>query len=262
MNHNETSKSAVTNGQEAQPSSIDQTVMDLWKGLKPLVHTVRSMQVTVPYWKQSFDLLDAQPDHDTPLDDDALKAVRRIYSIFMPMSQARGRLAQALKAVEEAHQIVRNTFEGEVKAAYVDRLERHRQETEALIALYGQIPTMPDCPSSLRVELLTQLLHSFDELYEQISGLRLNLDGRTLPEGFYLELLNTQAEVFEQREMLVNWRANPRQYMSAAYGQFVVSFAATVSTIEKLANNAQFECQERGFKFYNRAGPVRIERIA
>jgi hypothetical protein len=262
MNNNQPSKPADTLAQSTPSSADDQTVMELWKGLRPLVQTVRSMQVEVPFFKQSFDLLDTLPDHDSVLSDDDLKAVRRTYSIFRPMSQARGRLAQALKMVEEARQIVLHTFEGDDKAAYFDRLERHRQETEDLIALFGQIPAMPDRPFSLRVEALTQILPSFEVLFEQITALRQQINGRNLPEGFYLELLSNQAEIFDLKETLANWRQNPRQYLSAAYGQVSERTVALCAAIEKLANNAQFECQERGFKFYNRAGPTRVERIA
>lgn len=262
MNHNQPFNTADTLGQSTSPSADDQTVMDLWKGLRPLVQTVRSMQVEVPFFKQSFDLLDTLPDHDSVLNDDDLKAVRRTYSIFRPMSQARGRLAQALRMVEEARQIVRHTFEGDAKAAYFDRLERHRQETEDLIALFGQIPAMPDRPDTLRAEALTQILPAYQELFEQITALRQQVNGRNPPEGFYLELLSTQAEVFDLKETLVNWRQNPRQNLSAAYGQLCERTVKLCAAIEKLANNAQFECQERGFKFYNRAGPTRVERIA
>ncbi len=158
--------------QNAELNSQDQPVMDLWKALKPVVQLVRSMQVTVPFLKGSFALLDDQYDHDSVLNNDDLTRVRRIYSIRMPMGRAQSRLAHALKAIDEARAAIATTFEGAARVDYFERLERFHAETVDLVELFGTPPVMPDTPATIRQESLTLLLHSFDELYGLVTQLR------------------------------------------------------------------------------------------
>jgi hypothetical protein len=229
-------------------------ILRFWRGLQPLPHNVDCLAIHASSVQRNLALLDDAPRHDSILSDELLTKINtHVYDL--PFHRVHNRLKVSLSVIDEAFSSLKNVFRGDLKVKYYERLARHRAEAQNLIALFSEMPDDgANQPFAIRQNLLAPLYHHLTDVLDQLTPLRRSVMDDTLPGTLFAELKEAEAELFRLRAAVAKWRDNPSQKLGKKMGHCVQRLEALRLTFARLNQNGQYECQQIGIKFYNRAG--------
>lgn len=210
---------------------------------------------------RTFARLDAQPRHDTVLAWDEIRALPSFASVDQLLRRSGKCLDVALHEIDFAIDESRKLGNGRLRAKYLDRLKRHRDETIKLVKLFELGEETSNTPFAIRRDVLVFLHGELSEVLAQLTTVRRMYKGRWLPDGFYSEILNVEAELFRLRSRVGKWRDNPSQKLAMSYGKWMSQFTQATMVISKLINNIKYEMQERGCPMGNRLGLIKFYRF-
>jgi len=206
-------------------------------------------------------LIDTAPTHDSVLNADLLERVRQnAYGVATWATH--NRLKHSLDTIDGALARLGNVLHGDA-VKHHKRLKRHRAEASRLVDIFAQTPDDGAVqPYTVAQINLAALFTTYEQMLHRVQDLQTSIeeDANQLPQDLVQQLDRLQVSLVGLSSSIAHWRRHPWMKLAARLEHCLTSAIAMVEPLERMKQNAQFECQELGIKFYSRGGLSRVER--
>ena len=235
------------------------TYFVLYKAMGLVAGQVNGLEFSCDMAQRRLSLLENLPRHDVTIDDETWKAISdlRYDAIGASFDSIQRDLKLCVNHIQQAAQSTRGLFKAELKVKVEDRIQRHKRDTEALMAELNQLADehqVPRQPYLIRQATLSAVLVDFAGTVEMSREFRNTLDPNGIHNQARAALTEQEAVVLRLKIPLAKWRDNPSQKMGDTLQDTREQLLAVVDELRKHQAAALYECKLAGVVIYNRAG--------